>query len=202
MLKRTVSVAKKNSKFEVRDCEPEDIFVAGCNLEFTVYQLVRMTRGSIELPVQPWKGRLAKLYEPIVLNAALCTELYLKCLLLLDKGGWTNGHDHVKLFNELSEAFQFNVRSFHEHYLKTDPEQIRRAEWNKDTIDGTPPPSLDFDSQLAEKRDAFIYMRYWFENPDERLSFQTIGYPDTVALSLRHIIAKIKPEWKKHLSHD
>ena len=58
------------------------------------------------------------------------------------------------------------------------------------------PDKLDFDSQLTEKKNAFIYMRYWFEKPELRIEYKTLGYPDTVARSIRNVIIKLRPEWE------
>ena len=179
----------KKVQFERRECNPKDIFMAACNLELTLAKLQKATNDAIkEGTEQPFR-----FLEAIALNAALSTELFLKCILHIDLGGWTNGHDHLQLFKELSIDRQKEIRKYHDDYMRTDPFQIERAKWNSEGPLAA--AKLDFDSQLLEKKNAFIYMRYWFERPNVRMDYSTLGYPDTVARSIRNIILKLHPEW-------
>jgi len=189
-----MSNKKNKTKFEPRDCDARDIFWAACNLELTIAKLQKATNDAQKAMSEVGTGQPFRLNEAIALNAALSTELFLKCILHIDLGGWTNGHNHVQLFRELSTERQKQIRKYHEHYMKTDPWQIKRAKWNSQGPLAT--AKLDFDSQLLEKKNAFIHMRYWFERPDSRMDYSTLGYPDTVARSIRNVIIKLRPEWE------
>jgi|TARA_Y100000052_G_scaffold26754_1_gene32274 hypothetical protein len=183
------------AKFELRNCDAKDIFTAACNFELALAKLQKATNDAFKSIPKGGTGQPFRLYESIAVNAAMSTELFLKCLLQIDLGGWTNGHNHVQLFRELSVDRQKEIRRYHDNYMETDLEQIRRANWNSQMY-GLPPSKLDFDSQLNEKKNAFIHMRYWFERPESRLEYKTLGYPDTVARSVRNVILKVRPEWE------
>lgn len=186
---------KKNKPvFELRECDAKDIFLAACNLELTLAKLQKATNDAQKAIPEGGTGQPFRLSEATALNAALSTELFLKCILHIDLGGWTNGHNHVQLFRELGEDRQKEIRKYHDDYMKNDPAQINRAVWNMNSPFA--PDKLDFDSQLTEKKNAFIYMRYWFEKPELRIEYKTLGYPDTVARSIRNVIIKLRPEWE------
>lgn len=48
---------------------------------------------------------------PVMVNHLLATELYLKCLVVLDMGSHERGHDLTRLFDDLSSDTQVLLRS-------------------------------------------------------------------------------------------
>lgn len=143
---------------------------------------------------------------PLGIVTAYTIELYMKCLLRIDHGGWGQGHNLVELFNELSAQRQADIRATHAHYMATDPRELAKVAGLKKVLGALgvsmpDPPKSDFDSLLEMRADIFVKWRYWFDDPKGILTQEGIVYPDSIARSVRGVILKDNPGWQSWITH-
>ena len=123
-----------------------------------------------------------------VTNSAFASELYLKCLILLETGQlMKEQHNLRKLFLRLHSSTQNTIETEFDTELAKAPELSEEA---KAHLKGrTPPKTLR--EALAEGGDAFIKWRYIYED-DNHDFFALFPLPKILA----GVIIARKPEWK------
>jgi hypothetical protein len=134
----------------------------------------------------------------IVLDA-LATELFLKCLLQLDKGYRRppKGHSLVEFFNRLSSQKKTAIRKAYEEYRQhyADRERAHREavaqRRGKEFAEKL--TNRDFDNVLGVSSDAFEKWRYHHEH-------EMRGGPialNMIWLAVRTVLLADHPEWAK-----
>ena len=111
-------------------------------------------------------------------NHAYSFELYLKCLMGIEKGVFYMGHDLVELFGKLSKATQSKIIDYHNKGVIYSTQYYIIHGFNKKT---------DFLSLLKEASNAFLDFRYLFDGKktnNYELDFP-IKYVKWVILELR-----------------
>ena len=119
---------------------------------------------------------------PMFVVQAFATELYLKCLLVLD-GAVPWGHELYTLFGELKPDRKIRIEHFYKEHNDADVAFFDAQQAQPDVIF-----SLEF--SLREMNKAFEKWRYAYESPGPQNSF--LGQP---WLAVRSAILEIKPEW-------
>jgi hypothetical protein len=102
-------------------------------------------------------GSQRPLSTPYIFNAAMSTELFLKCLIALEGNKVPkNEHDHVNLFQRLSQDSRDALRSeYNRHpYVERFGRAVAAME---------PTIKWDFDSALQAGRRAHLFSRYAHE---------------------------------------
>ena len=118
-----------------------------------------------------------RLMLPHVVLTSFSSELYLKCMILIETGNVPSGHDLAKLFDQLKDGTK----------------QIIENEWNAETAKQS---AVEVDRRarnlkdtLAKEANAFVTWRYAYE-PGELCGFSLWNLP---AILHKHILA-IRPE--------
>jgi HEPN domain-containing protein len=102
----------------------------------------------------------------LVVNHAFASELYLKCLKLVQSKAPATGHDLEELFKEQSRESQAKIRAHYQSILREDPfcaalsEFLRSEGLNPDEL-------LAFDAALEASKLAFQKARYTYEGSDK-----------------------------------
>lgn len=124
---------------------------------------------------------------PTVVVAAFNLELYLKCLLCIEKGRAVYGHDPLKLFRELSPAMRKRVTGHYNAIVAKDPDIDRIKLFS-------PKGDLSIIGVLRRAVGMFDEFRYYYE-----WQFSTEkGYlADWVAVAARRVILELHPSWYK-----
>jgi hypothetical protein len=153
-----------------RQVDPEEVF--------RLAEVFRESTGTLE-------NAKPRQYIPITVNAAFTAELYVKCLLAIDKNGaCPSGHDLKLLFDNLSRTFKAKIRKRHE-LLAPHDDSIRffsflwGSELNLDLL-------LDLNGKTFEK------VRYSYENNSALFPFGL----RTFTICLRDEILSRHPEWE------
>jgi hypothetical protein len=131
-------------------------------------------------------------YEYVInTNLAFCLELYLKCLLLIEKRPAGRHHKLKKHFEELEQNHQDAIRKEYEKILKTDP--LILAEFSTLKQNGEDPDKIwDFDAVLSDNSEAFERSRYPFD-PDHKIQ----GYRAVpIEIATRKVIVSIHRSWQ------
>jgi hypothetical protein len=123
---------------------------------------------------------------PAMVLSAFASELYLKCLLLLEKRHSPNTHDLKKLFELLSNPAQLRITNLWD-------EQVRRKKdyWTLLQQHAGPSLALDLPSALAAGAKSFEIMRYIHEGTPQGFSFFLTDLPEV----LRQSILEVQPLW-------
>jgi hypothetical protein len=132
---------------------------------------------------------------PLAVNHALSLELYLKCLILIEKGTHSDDHDLKKLFHVLPVATREKARKYYDKIRNNDPMCQREAERIRQEGED---PEDDFALKAALKHaaTAFVRCRYPYE---EGSDFNYALVP--LEIAIRRIILEHKPEWSPALIH-
>ena len=137
----------------------------------------------------------AEVAQPCMVMSALSSELFLKCLICLEKGIVPAGHHLAALYEELADDTQIRIEQ------KWDSEIIplRADVWKaiEANSKGKIVFELDLPSALQAGNRAFEHIRYNYE-PESVNSDFYIG--DLPALLMK-IVLQIKPEWE-NLEHE
>ena len=117
-------------------------------------------------------------------NAALATELYLKCLLLIECEQFPRKHDLKFLFGQLPRETQKRLRKRHDQTNRGDKNLalLRKHGAVKDT---------DLDALLESGKDVFEQFRYPYEPRAKDVLFGLSG----LATCVRDYILALRPEW-------
>jgi hypothetical protein len=161
---------------------PEKLFEhAGC-----FYQALNVLQAVAPHPRQNLHGAVT-LVAPVIVLGALTIELFLKCLISIETGKVSHGHDLKELFDELSAE----VRARIEHAWDNDIVPLRRNEWDGIETFGLMMPR-DLPSALVKGSEAFKRIRYSYEGNTEGVHF----YVGDLPALLEKLILEIKPEFE------
>jgi hypothetical protein len=94
----------------------------------------------------------------IILLQALCTELYLKCVIAAEGGKVPHKHDLKRLFDRTSPESQASIRRHTQPWLDVDADYATAR-----TEIGRPIASVDFDWVIGATALAFEHFRYLWE---------------------------------------
>jgi hypothetical protein len=125
---------------------------------------------------------------PVMVNEALCLELYLKCMHRLRRR-YGRTHDIKELFATLSRADQKKIMTNFQQIM-AEPEVVRQM---PDDVD------VSFESVLQRSRDIFVKGRYWHEG--ELPSRDTYGDASNAGVgvliaAVRELIFQLQPDWE------
>jgi hypothetical protein len=115
-------------------------------------------------------------------NAALATELYLKCLLLVECGQFPKVHNLKLLFGQLRTSTRQVLKKKHDDLVRADQRLERFVKQGM---------KLDLDSLLEKGQDIFEQFRYPYEVNLKEVFFGLTG----LLASVRDYILSIRPEW-------
>jgi hypothetical protein len=150
------------------------------------YQALNVLRAVAPHPGENLHGALT-LAEPVVVLGALTTELFLKCLICIETGNASHGHDLKELFDELRAETRARI----EHAWDNDIVAFRSKEWDGIEKFGLKMPR-DLPSALAKGSEAFKRIRYSYEGNTEGAHF----YVGDLPALLEKFILEIKPEFE------
>ena len=120
-------------------------------------------------------------------NAAFSLEMYLKCLLLLEKGHASRSHDIHDLFHALSESTQAQLTKDHQDFVDSHSSFTVQARQT-----GSP---NNLEELLNLGRNTFTDFRY----AHERIPSKTIFGLNGLTFCVRERILKLRPDWKSAL---
>lgn len=122
---------------------------------------------------------------PYTVNAAFALELYLKCLVALERAPnhIPKQHDLFKLFEMLNPETQASLVNDFRMEVAKDPNKASALAEHLGFTD-------DLWHELGSSKDAFVLFRYAFEGKPARF---TVG---ELIPCLRNYIVKLKPDWK------
>jgi hypothetical protein len=124
----------------------------------------------------------------MVTNSAFASELYLKCLIIIETGQlMKDQHNLRKLFLKLREDTQKTIENHFDEEMAKAPDISEEA---KARLGGRIPPTT-LREALVQGGDAFIKWRYIYE--DTNLQFFAL-FP--LPKFLADVILARKPEWK------
>ena len=98
------------------------------------------------------------LVVPLIVNSAFTVELYLKCLITIENGGYGREHNLYNLFNLLSNDSKKFITAKYNELTSADPIVMAMKQHFNGVI------KFDIVSVLKDIADAFIAYRYHFEN--------------------------------------
>lgn len=120
---------------------------------------------------------------PYSVNLAFALELFLKCLITIEKGETPEGHKTEVLFSELSERSKKRTID----YFENPSDEARRI---RDAMENFRNTKIRFEEALARGNDTFRNNRYLYEHPG---SFR-IASGDIIE-GVRFAIMDHHPEW-------
>jgi len=123
---------------------------------------------------------------PSMVLAAFAAELYLKCLVYLESGKRTYGHNLKALYRELSPASRKRIRELWDKHIPTKLGMFAHFK----TLTGFDVPH-DLEWALSTGARGFEQLRYIYEEEDPKGFFILGDFP----AMLRRIIVEMKPEW-------
>jgi hypothetical protein len=121
------------------------------------------------------------------INITLSTELYFKCLLLVEGKQYRHKHDLSLHYNMLSIESQEAIKNTYLELIKTSnvaknqkfKEIFPDVEWS------------DFNLMLNRVKDAFVEFRYHFQNQPKN-GFNGVGQ---ICVAVRHRIVELEPDY-------
>jgi hypothetical protein len=127
------------------------------------------------------------LAEPVIVLGAFTTELFLKCLICIETGLTTRGHDLKDLFNQLSAPTRTRIQHFWDSNIAT----RTNKGWDERERHGLKMPR-DLQLALAKGSNAFDRVRYSYEGNTEGVHY----YLDDLSAMLERLILEMKPEFE------
>ncbi len=121
----------------------------------------------------------------LVVNHAFASELYFKCLKLVESKAELRGHNLKELFNGQSKTSQSKIKTNYAEILKTDGFCLEQAALIKSQW-GNPEEFFDFEDALNASSDAFPEARYIHEN--KGLPTYIVG---PLAFAIRRVISEL-----------
>jgi hypothetical protein len=123
----------------------------------------------------------------LVVNHAFASELYFKCLKLVESKTELHGHDLRNLFAGQSKTSQAKIKGNYAEIQNSDKFCLEQAALIK-SQGGDPDDFFDFDRALDASRDAFAETRYIHEKK---------GLPNYIVaplpFAIRRVISEIAP---------
>jgi hypothetical protein len=121
--------------------------------------------------------------------SAFALEVYLKCLVRMERKPIKRGHGLIALFNQLGRRNQSSIK----RYWRANSEPAREAVEEIYGRDGTPAPKFDFNFVMTASDDAFVSLRYIYERGVD----QAKGWlADAVVEGARQTILDKHPDWE------
>lgn len=120
-----------------------------------------------------------------VVLSAFASELFIKCLLTLDSKSWGNDHNLHRLYKRLNEHVRRKIEqkwlaySQNKKYFVIIENGVAKA------------PKSDLEGALKDCGDAFVAMRYVYEDPKK-----SNYYISELPIILREVILEEQPNWK------
>jgi HEPN domain-containing protein len=125
---------------------------------------------------------------PAMVMGTFAIELYLKCILLLEKGAASDTHHLQALYRDISEETKAKlVALWKAEVPKQEPfwAEIEKQSGSKF--------SRELNETLKDGSRAFTELRYLHEKDKPDCSFRLTNFPEM----LRQVIVEMKPEWAK-----
>lgn len=141
-------------------------------------QAARFELAAMLLKDQLTIHRKFHFMPPFVTNAAFALELYMKCMIVMQGGEVPAEHDLEYLFSNISRVTKAKLRK----------------RFNTISIEQKIFEKPDLDSLLKMSKDAFVFLRYAYEEDsgDKGTGFGL--WP--LLVCIREFIFEAKPEWK------
>lgn len=127
------------------------------------------------------------LAEPLIVLAALANELFLKCIICIETGGTTHGHNLKELFDRLSETTRTRIEKRWDDAVV----ERRRQEWDRLEEFGLK-VARDLPSALAKGAKAFERYRYSYEENTDGLHY----YLEDLSGLLESLILEMRPDFE------
>jgi HEPN domain-containing protein len=163
------------TKSKAREINPKDMFDQGTRFAYAD-KFLRQADLDID--------KLFLMSQPSMVLSSFASELFLKCILHLDAGHAPPTHNLDTLFRKLPNQRKRRIQEIWEDHLRKNAPnyaallQLRQI-------------SPNVGDCLKDCRDAFVLLRYAYEDP-ERVVF----YLGEFAYLLRQAILEFKPEWR------
>lgn len=171
-LMKRISVEQKPPRFTPNN--PKEVFEQAERFHLTAMVLSERFRETNN----------ASYIMTMCVNSAFAIELYLKCLLFIEKGKYPDRiHKLDELFNKVSHK---NQKILCEYYNKfTDEGRIKSK-----ILEIHPDRKTDLISELSESANAFTLIRYIFDNKHFVYTVGDLKNP------LHRLIMELKSEWR------
>jgi hypothetical protein len=165
----------RKTKPKARPINPKDVFNQAIAFAFSDKWLRQSGTPT---------GVLQITAVPSMVLSSFATELFLKCILLLDGQDVPSTHRLDLLFRQLSNKRKKRISELWAEHVKANPHIYAHT--------AAPRPIPDnLRDCLKECRDAFVLLRYAYEDRDK-----VIFYMGEFAYVLHAAIIEIKPEWR------
>jgi hypothetical protein len=174
--------------------KPESLFIHASQCAFSTLYLAKYTSDTLSA-APPGVPVSVPTNMPSIVLSALSLELYLKCLVAIERGGdYPYDHEIVNLFNLVSTPRQKRIKDLFDEEFNRNPIMVYMREQvankNGSTLDKK---DLTLKGLLEGANNAFIEWRYAFEGVTRMSGVSTQPVRDAVART----ILEIKPEWEK-----
>jgi hypothetical protein len=123
--------------------------------------------------------------DPLAVNVALTTELYLKTLVVYETGDRPKVHPLAGLFAAISEPRRKRIEGLYEADCAIHPQLRHEREATDDRRRFELVPTLERNSHVFSKQ------RYSFERPLSNLDIMS-----SIAVAIRQVILEAEPGWK------
>ena len=168
----------KRPKKPARNIDPHQIFEHATKF-LSVDNILRQLPGT----------NPAVLGHPSMVLAAFGCELFLKCLLTLEGKPFKDTHSLDVLFRQIDHKHKRRIEEIWDQTSRLKLARLAAIEKNI---------HLDLPNAIVACRDAFLFLRYSYEDPS-RAKFWLGELPGI----LREVILEIKPDWKQpEVSYD
>jgi hypothetical protein len=124
-----------------------------------------------------------------IVNITFATELFLKCICVIENGFFYRTHKLEQLFQYISQENQDKIIMYHDEIINCNP-------LNKGLSKAFGSEFLDFKSMLKQSSNAFIEFRYKFGNS----KFIPYNLNDA-STAIRRLIIKTKHWPRLYLPH-
>jgi hypothetical protein len=148
-----------------------------------LFTQAEVLRGSSQILSKFVSTGMPQCVIPMVVCSAFSLELFLKCLILIERGKPAGLHHLEKLFNHVDAKSRDGIRARYD--------QLRAgidARFAK--FQGPPPPKTDFDSVLQMSSEAFQNFRYAHEG----MKVQKGWMADPIRDCVRERIIELRPD--------
>ena len=167
---------------------PETAFVVALGFERSAKLLSEFAWKTITSSAGPCA---TPTFAPGLTNLALSLEIYLKCLLALERNGRRFGGHllYKELYRHVRSDNQALISKYYEEYEdgRSGSAAVLRQLYKAPTFADT----------LLEAQNAFVAWRYSYE--EETIKVLPKGFDSCVA-AVRRVILEQKPQWQHHVA--
>jgi hypothetical protein len=121
--------------------------------------------------------------------SAFALELYFKCLIRMGRKTFGRQHDLAELYGLIGRRDRAKIKRYWNEHSETVRSYVEQAYEG----DGQPGPKVDFDFVLSASKDAFVEMRYIYE---QGIKPDTGWLADTIVEGARKVILEKHPDWE------